>query len=251
MNYSKYLKIAVVLLCTCIVLLAFSCKSISVQSKQYLQTSQNITLGSIGIDENFILERTYSNVGIPKYFKPVKVNIIPNSFNNSAYTAFNKAKSFQNKTIKISFHDSLKVKPNFISIDISDRITLINLLNHKENLEVKNFLLNDNDAHIVAGISIVFDKTNQLALINAEEIYIEQSGVENVALKLYNESRLDKTINFNEGVVFSYRAASVCWKENSKYQLEIVDLVEGDNGCPSQTYKSSKRAKKDINYYKF
>lgn len=231
--------------------IVLSCKTISVQNKQHFQTSQNITLGSIGIDENFILEKTYSNIGFPKYFRPVKVNVIPTYFSKSTYAAFKDAKPSQNGTINISYYDSLDVKPKFLSINISDKIALISLLNHKENTDVKDFLLNQNESQIVTSIAVVFGKSNHDLLKDAEEIFIEQSGLNNIALKIYKDSKFIKTLNFNEGIVFSYRSASVCWKENSKYQLKIVDLIEGDNSCPQQTYKSSKRAKKDINYYKF
>jgi len=251
MDSNIYRKISTVLLCIYFLFLIVSCKSISIENKQHFQTNENITLGSIGSDENFILEKTYSAIGIPKYFKPIKVNVTAISFSNTSYSVFRKANLSQKDIIKVNYHDSLKIKPNFLSINISDRISLIHLLNQKENIEIKDFLLNDNHSHIVTGISIVFDKEITEAIKNAEEIFIEQSGIKSIALKLYNKSKLESTINFNEGVVFSYRTASVCWKENSKYQLEIVDLVEGDNSCSKQTYKSSKRAKTDINYYKF
>ncbi|WP_323787693.1 hypothetical protein [Psychroserpens sp.] len=251
MNSNLYRKITIVSFFGFVSFLNVSCKTISIESKQHFETSKNITLGSIGSDENFIIEKTYTSIGIPKYFKPIKINITPISFNSGTYSAFSKSSLSQSEQIKINYHDSIQHKPHFLSINISDRITLIHLLNHKENIGVKDFLLHDNNSHIVTSLSIVFNKEKTEALKQAEEVFLEQSGINNIALKLYNESKLVSTINFREGVVFSYRTASVCWKENSKYQLEIVDLVEGDNGCPNQTYKSSKRAKKDINYYKF
>ena len=203
------------------------------------------------MDENFILEKTYTSIGTPNYFKPVKVNVLPVSFNNASYSAFVNANLSQRKDIKMSYHDSLEIKPSFISLEISDKITLIELLNHKENLEVKNFLLNDNKANLITGISIVFDSEIYKMLVEAQEVFIEGSGINNIALKTYKDSKLEKTIHFNHGVVFSYRSAFICWRENSKYQLEIAGLAEGDNGCSKLSYKSSKRAKKDINYYKF
>jgi len=250
-NKNYQIKATGLLICFCVSFIMIGCKTISIQNKQHFQTSQNITLGSIGIDENFILENTYSNIGLPKYFKPVKVNVIPTIFSKSTYAAYNKAKQSQNNLININYHDSLSIKPKFLSINISDRITLVSLLNHNQNRDVKDFLLNQNESQIVTSIAVVFNLENYDLLKDAEEVFIEQSGINNIAFKIYKESKLVDSINFNEGVVFSYRSASVCWKEDSKYQLEIVDLIEGDNSCPKEAYKSSKQAKKEINYYRF
>ena len=234
-----------------IMLLVFSCKTISVQNKQHIQTTRNMTLGSVGIDENFIIEKTYTSIGTPNYFKPIKVNVLPVSFNNASYSGFMAANLSQRKDIKINYHDSLDTKPSFLSLEIADKITLIELLNHKENLEIKNFMLNDNNTHLITGISIVFDSEIYNILVDAQEVFIEGSGINNIVLKTYKDSKHEKTIYFNQGVVFSYRSAFICWRENSKYQLEIAGLAEADNGCSKLSYKSSKRAKKDINYYKF
>jgi hypothetical protein len=227
------------------------CKTISIESKQHIQTSKNIILGSLGSDENFILEKTYTNTGIPNISRPVKVKVRPVPFNSGTYQTYTHANSYQNQIAEVIYHDSLRVKPYFFSIDISDRITLIDLLNDKENSDIKDFLLNDNDTHVVTGVSIALSRDKTETLRDAQEVFLEESGINSIALKLYNNSQLISTINFSEGVVFSYRTANVCWKENSKYQLEIVNLVEGDNSCPKQSYRSSKRAKKEINYYKF
>jgi hypothetical protein len=232
-------------------LLFTSCKTISVQNKQYHTTTQKVSLGSIGMDENFPLEHTYNYLGIPNYNKPIKVSVTPIFFTTTTYNAYVKAKESQPNTITVNYADSLKVKPRFVNIQTEDKIELITILNETSNKDVKAYLLNQNQSHIVTNISMVLKDKVLEALTQAEEVFIEANGIKSLALKLYNNGELKETINFNEGVVFAYRASSACWKENSKYQLEIVDLVEGDNTCPSKTYKSPKRAKKKINYYKF
>ena len=238
------------LLC-CILVLLTGCKTISVQNKQYQSTKQSVDLGSIGTDENFVLEQTYNHSGIPNYISPIKVKITPISFNKSLYKIFSVANEMQPKEVKINYIDSLQNKPKFLNIEIADKVGLINILNDVSNKDVKNYLLNQNQSHVVTNISIAFNQNDLEALANATEVYLENEGVKSLALKIYNNTKVLRTINFNEGVVFGYRTSSCCWKENSKYQLEIIDLVEGDNSCPNQSYKSAKRAKKEVNYYKF
>lgn len=234
-----------------ITVLSTSCKTISVQNKQYQTTQQKVTLGSVGIDETFDLEKTYSYLGIPNYIKPIKVQITPISFNNKTFKAYHNAKELQQNSFSVTYIDSLAIKPKFLNIETSDKIGLIGLLNTIENQSIKTYLQNQNRSHVLTNISVVLNENDMTDLMKAEEVFMEQTGLKVVGLKLYSNDKVTRTISFNEGVVFAYRASSVCWKENSKYQLEIVDLVEGDNKCPNEAYSSAKRAKKEVDYFKF
>lgn len=227
------------------------CKSLSVQNKQYQTTTKQVVLGGVGIDETYDFERTYSYSGIPNYSAPVKVQMTPLAFSKGTYKPYTKASTLQPTEIKVNYVDSLPEKPKFLNIEIADKIGLINLLNDSSNQHIKKYLLNQNDSHVVTNVSVVFDENTMESLMNADEVFVEQIGVKAVGLKLYTDGRVTSTLNFNDGVVFAYRVASICWQENSKHQLDIVDLVEGDNGCPSQTYSSAKRAKKEVDYFKF
>lgn len=244
MKKSFFIYLSFIVICT-------ACKTVTVQNKQYQTTTQKVALGSIGIDETFDLEKTYSYSGIPNYIDRVKVQITPITFNKTTYKAYNSAKKLQPTSIDLTYIDSLPNKPKFLNIETSDKIELIKLLNDNSNRDIKAYFENQTNSHVVTNVSIVLNENDINDLLKADEVYIEQIGLKVVGLKLYTNNKVTRNINFNDGVVFAYRASSVCWKENAKYQLKIVDLVEGDNGCPSQTYSSAKRAKKKIDYYKF
>ncbi|MGC1633072.1 MAG: hypothetical protein WA749_13255, partial [Gelidibacter sp.] len=149
------------------------------------------------------------------------------------------------------FEDSLANKPHLLNIEPSDKVGLINLLNDASNKEIQMYLQNQNAAHIVTNISMVLNEADMNEVIKANEVFIAQIGIKVIGLKLFNNSALTRTINFNDGVVFAYRTSGICWKENDKYQMKIVDLVESGSGCPKQSYTSSKRAKKKVDYFKF
>jgi len=237
--------------CVFILFSICGCKTVSVQNKQYKTTTQKITLGSIGISENFALEQTYNHIGFPNYAEALKIQITPIPFNKVTHKAFEQAKGFQPANITVTYIDSIKVKPKFVNIETSDKVTLISLLNNNYNKNIKDYLQNQKNSHIVTNISIALDQKDLEELLLAEEVFIEAIGVKSAGLKAYKEGKLVNTFTFNEGVIFAYRVSSPCWKENDKYQLQIVDLVEGDNGCPNQTYQSAKRAKKKVDYFKF
>lgn len=228
-----------------------SCKTVTVQNKQYQITAQKVALGSVGIDKTFDLERTYTAHGIPDFIEQIKVQVTPIALDKRSFKAYNKAKELQPSSINVRLVDSLPDKPKFLNVEIADKVGLMNLLNDPSNTSVNAYLQNQKEAHIVTNISIVLNVADMNDLLMAEEVFITQIGIKTIGLKLFNKHKITRTINFNDGVVFAYRASKGCWKENNKYQLEIVELIEGDDSCPSQTYRSSKRAKKKIDYFKF
>lgn len=228
-----------------------ACKSISVQNKQYQATTEQVILGSLGQDENFVLEQTYSHVGIPNIFEPLKLYVTQMSFEKGTFRVFEKANTLQSAKLTIQYVDSLETKPTFLNIQTVDEIGLIAMLNDKENKDVKDYMMNQDESHIITNVSMVFDEATMQQLVKAEEVFLVASGLKSYTLNLYENKVLKNSISFNDGVIFGYRTSSACWKEDEKYQLQIVDLIEGDNKCPTKTYKSAKRAKKEINYYKF
>jgi len=227
-----------------------SCKSISINKETQKITTQNIQLGTVGEQKSFLLEQDYNHTALPNYKTPIKVFVNALNFNKSTFKAFTNAKINQTKKVTINYVDSLEIKPKYLKLDIADRVAVLNTLNSKTNKDVFQFLKNKDESHIVTSISLALSNTDIKAVSNADEVFLEVTGIKNYALKLYKDKTVKQTILFSDSVVFSYKTSSCCWKQNDKYQLKVVDLAEGGNDCPNQSYKSSKRAKKDINYYK-
>lgn len=242
---NKY--ILIVLVSTCFI----SCKTIVIAQDYQKTTTQNIQLGTVGEQKNFVLEQDYNHTALPKYQTPIKVNVSVLDFNKTTYKAFSKAKTNQNQAISVSYIDSLKSKPKFLKLEIADRVAVLNTLNSKENKDVFSFLQTKTEAHVISSIALALKTNDITAITTADEVFLEIAGIKNYALKLYKDKTVQQTILFNNGVVFAYKTSSCCWKQNNKHELEIVDLVESDDKCPSNTYHFAKRANKKINYLKF
>lgn len=232
-----------------LIICCYSCKSISVNNESQKTTTQNIQLGTIGEQKDFILEQDYNHIALPKYKNLIKVNIIKNSFNKSTYKAFKKAEILQNVSVAIEYVDSSKVKPSFIKLEIADRLPIINSLNN--NNDIFEYLKNKSASHIITSLSIAFDIDILQSIQNSDEAYLADSGIDGYVLVLFKDEIEQRIIKFMEGVVFAYQASNFCWQEDDRRQLNIVDIVESTDKCPSNTYRSAKRAKKKINYYKF
>jgi len=229
-------------------ILLSSCKTLTVNNRQYVKTNYPVALGSLGQDKEGVLGVSHTQLGEVTYNR-IKVSIKPVAFNKQSYKAFLEAKSNQAANVMVHYVDSIKQKPNFLNIEIADRVGLITMLNDPSNKTVKKYLMDQSDAQLVTRVSGVFNQANTETLLSAQEVYLEPHGLDAYVLKTYNGSS-SKTITFKESVVFAYKPANCCWKENSKYQLEIVDLVESGQKCPYKSYQWPNKAKKKLNYYK-
>lgn len=237
--------------CIIALMLFTSCKSIYIKQESHKTTTQSVQLGTVGEQKDFVLEQDYNHTAIPKYKKAVKVQVDLIAFNKASFKAFTKAKTAQSKDIAIHYVDSLAKKPKYLKLEIADRVSILNALNSKENRDVFQFLENKKNAHVVTSVSMALNESDLVAVQNADEVFLEMQGIKSYGLRTYKNKKAQQTILFNQGVIFAYQTSSCCWKQNDKYQLEIVDLAEGNDDCPNRTSRSSKRAKKEINYYKF
>ncbi|MFI1772551.1 hypothetical protein [Thalassobellus citreus] len=228
-----------------------SCKTLSIQNEQQSITTQNLQLGTVGEQKGFVLEQDYNSIALPKYEQPIKIRVHLVPFSKSTFKAYKKAKTFQNGDVILNYIDSVKTKPTFLKIEIADRIAVLNALNNQVNKDVLLFLKNRTQAHLVTSISTVFNQELTEALRHAEEVYLETSGINNYVLKTYKDKKQQRIILFEEGVMFAYQTSNACWKENDAHQLQLVDLVESNDSCPSKASRSAKEKKKKINYNKF
>ena len=233
-----------------IMLFLNSCKTVSVNQESQKITKTPVILSSIGLEKDNVIQSGFGNTAIPEYSKPIRVMATSVAFNNKTHKAYVEAAKNQQKPANIAYVDSLPNKPRFISLRIADHVNLISELNAKHNNNVKEYLTNKDNAIVVTNISMVLTPQETADITNAETIFLAQNGTKDYALQLQTSNKTTKTVTFNSGVVFAYRTSSACWQEDSKYKLNIVDLVDGYRSCPDKTYRSAKRAKKRVNYFK-
>lgn len=238
----KYISVVWCLLC-----LLTSCKTIYLGQDSQTATTQQMALGSIGLEKDFILQTEYNNAAIPTYKTPLKVAVTVEPFNKQSYKQFKKAKALQAANFSIKYIDSIKQKPKYVKFKIADKVAVISALNDTNNNAVKSYLKNNNQTNILMSMSMALNQTDLEAVINADAVYLIEKSQKNYVLQLQQDSTKTKTLTFNQGVIFAYKGANCCWKENQRHQIDIVDLVTNFNSCPNKTYRSAQRAEKKIN----
>lgn len=226
--------------------LFFSCKPISFVNNK--TTINPITLGSVGQDDSSLLKHHFNTVAIPNYKTPIKVMVTQKSFTKSTYKQYVKANASQFKPLEMIL-DSTVQYPRYIQLSITDKVTLVNALNAKANSDIKSYLSHHTSADIITKIAIALEDKWVKQLVEAQEVFLEQHGNKSHVIKTYTDNKETAIIRFSDGVVFAYKSSNSCWKED-KYQLNIIDLVDPLKPCPKKTYRSAKRAKSTINYFK-
>ncbi len=225
------------------------CKTSSIFQESQTNTVQQVPLGSVGLEKDFILQRGFNNSAIPKYEAPIKLSVFIKPFTKQIHKSFLKAKVSQSANVRVNYIDSLEVKPKFIQFKIADKIALIEALNSATNKGVRNYLSHNKTANVVSSISMAFNKQHLELIQQADAVFLVESGIKNYALQLYKEGKKTDRIQFNKGIVFAYKASNCCWQENNRHQIDIVDLVSEFNSCPNKTYRNSERAKKETKLF--
>lgn len=226
------------------------CKGTLITNEKQNITEQQVSLGSIGLEKDFMLQNEFVNTAFPCYKNSIKLAIKVKPFKKQTFKSFTKAKDFQTAGVTINYIDSLDVKPKYVQIDIADKVSFINELNNHYNSGVKSYLKLNKHTNILTSVSLALNQKDIENITSAKAIFLVESGLKSYALKLYKNDTNTEIIQFNQGVVFAYKTSNCCWQENSKHKLNIVDLVSEFNDCPFKTYRSSKRAKQKVNYYK-
>ncbi|WP_412560649.1 hypothetical protein [Winogradskyella sp. MIT101101] len=233
------------------VLLLVACKTISVSNENQTKTIHHKELGMIGEEKLFLLEEDYNSIALPIYDQPVKLKMNVIEFGKSSYKAFSKANNSKAVPIIIAYDDSLEHKPKFLKLEIADRVTVLNTINEVHNKDVKDYILNKKNAHIISAVSIALGDEKMRSVLEADALFLEQEVNKTFVLKAYKNNQIHITLKFSDGVVFAYQASNFCWLEDDRHQLEVVDIVESTDKCPKGTYRSAKRAKKKVDYFKF
>jgi len=233
-----------------VLLVIISCQSISSTLNLNNKEKQTVELGNIGYSEDLLFEDSFENIAIAKFNNPIKVSVTQADFSKSDYKKYLQNKYSKPSSIEVKYVDSIKTKPQYVILTIIDKLTIIDALNTAENTSLKELVSYQDQSELITSISAALNLAQIKQIISADEIFLVPNGIKSYALQLYTDKQPKQLIKFSDMVAFDYKSSCMCWQENTRRQLKIVDFVEGSD-CPKDTYKSAKRAKKKIDYFKF
>jgi hypothetical protein len=211
---------------------------------------ESVGLGSIGNSNINAWQYDFKRTALANFKEPIKVEASVRHFTKPDYNLYLKAKAHQSSTVNIIYEDSLQIKPKYISFKIIDNPSVIDALNASYNLSVKEYLSNQKQSDMISSISVALNNEQLKQVLSADEVFLVSNGLKSYTLQLYKDKEAKQLLKFNEMVVFDYETSCLCWQEDNRRQLQIVDLVNGTN-CPKNTYKSAQQSKKEMDFSKF
>ncbi|WP_046744105.1 hypothetical protein [Kordia zhangzhouensis] len=228
--------------------LTISCKTILINQESLILTETPVELGSIGLLRETLITNTYKNITSPSFYKKVKLNVQPFYFSKKTFKLFSKAN--KQEKMALNFSDSSKVKPEYVVLQFMDRLTITSALNNTKNTGLRSYLETKEDAQMVTSISVAFSQEHITQLKNASEVFLTQSDAKKFSLLLTFIDGKTQTLETSNGVVFGYQTSNFCWKEDSKHNLIIADIVSDAEGCPPNTHRKARKATQQKDYFK-
>lgn len=230
-------------------ILLFSCQTISVHQKTQLLTKTPVALGSIGLSSETVVSNSYESIALPTFDSKLKLNVQAITFSKASFKAYTKANE-SSKKVALTYSDSLKVKPEYAHLQFVDRVAITSALNNTKNTGLRSYLETKEDAQMVTSISVAFSQEHITQLKNASEVFLTQSDAKKFSLLLTFIDGKTQTLETSNGVVFGYQTSNFCWKEDSKHNLIIADIVSDAEGCPPNTHRKARKATQQKDYFK-
>lgn len=232
-------------------LLLAACQSIPVNGTQYKQTNHTQILGAMSSTKgNTITQNVTVGQGNLVLDKPLPVSAAKTFFTAKSFKAFKKTNTYQPANIQVMYSDSLKVKPAFVTLTLSNQAMIAQTINNDTNRKLQQYLQVNTQVGLVYSVSMLLPDNVQEAVLKADYLQLVQNKFAYYSLQLVTNNAVTQTIDFNEGVVFGYKYLYPCWQENTRHNMEVAGFTENTGGCPGGTYKKAEKARKKINIYK-
>ncbi len=232
-----------------IAFLSVSCHSVKVDKSTMKTATKNpIALGVIGQQKEHVTNATFAGAAIPNYQEHIRVKGTSTDFSQATFNAYLNAS--KENPYQIQYVDSLESKPAFVTLQVVDKVSLIEALKEDHNKEALRYIENQKKATMVTSVSIAGSEAILQELEKAEAIFLHSSAYKQYQLSLVKDGQRYKTIDFGEVTIFAYDLSFFCWGENDKKKLELKDIVDTRHSCSGKTYRDAEKVKKKINYFK-
>jgi len=228
--------------------LIYSCASYTSKVQEAALTFP--ALGSIVKSQGHLWYATATQIGMPTWEEPVKVTVQELPFNKASYATYSQYMEKAGKVNKVTYVDSLLQKPNYVRLQLLDKIEITAQLNKEENKELRSYLKNDSDYKMMTSIDVLLAPENLTKFLEADAVFLKEDGWNKGTLLVVKGSQTQR-IQLSEFVVFDAKFASFCWGEDIYHHKIIKALLNGNENCPQGTFNRASKIKEDNSYLKF
>ena len=202
---------------------------------QYKQQEQKVLpeLGTIGMYADYLLENDHQSKTVVSLTEPVRLQV--SEVRISKRELFTK----EGETKADSIH---------LSLEILDKIGLVHQMN--SNLELLKYLKRADGYELVTQVNVYFPAEIRSQITASDEVYLVQNKERTLSLELRNDNVIAGTVEFTQGNITRFKAASFCWGKGDRGRIEIFDLIPSGAACSEDTYRTARKAEKK-NEFKF
>jgi len=206
------------------------------------------SIGTIGKEQKSLLNRNFEQIGKPNIKEGIGLSVREKQFTKSKFKSYFNYKVGKGEKLKIAYSDSLKMKPKYMHLEISNKIALQSQLNEAHNDEVRSYLAHDEKIQIVSEISFISNSVIREKILKADALFLSESANGTLVMKILkaNNSTL---VNFANLEVFDYRLSGFCWKKNG-YGKTRIETLNGNGNCPEGMEKNPKKLEDTKSYIK-
>ncbi|MCC9070895.1 hypothetical protein LNQ49_04695 [Flavobacterium sp. F-65] len=193
-------------------------------------------LGSIGQAEvKNVVENNFSIRTLPKIENKIRVSIDIVPFNRKLHKAYTAKAIYNQNQTKVTYVDSLPIKPELVTIKILDINGLVNELNANYNADVFRLLKDTKSSQIITSLAVSLSKDEITKIRQADAYYLTNTQDKKYLIALYKLGKKTETIDLNPEIIVGYQASKFCWTSNQKGQWYIADIVLDNTNCLGNT----------------
>lgn len=222
-----------------------ACQSTKIKNGRYTVSSISPEIGSIGQSKSlFDLQNDFEVRTLPKLENNIRLAIEVVPF-NKRLNHFYKAKTkFNQNQSKLTYIDSLPVKPELVTIRLLDVTGFVTELNSAYNASAFRLLFDTKNSKIISRVAVSLSPEEIIKIRQADTYYLTNPQDNKYIFSLYKSGKKIETITVNPETIVAYRWSKLCWAVSEKGQWYIADMIEGANSCKGSTKSRIKEKSK-------
>ena len=212
-----------------------------IASQEHISALQ---LGAI-VESSGLITHNLEVKTTPALEKPVRLSLQTKEFNKSTFKKHESA--LQGTEGRIPYHDSLKQKPTYLTLEIVDDVVYAEMVNNHAGL--LEFVESTSDARVVTAISFAVPKG--VGIDKGHTFFLEAHSNNTYRIAYYSENKKVGHFSFNEINVFDYQLSSFCWGLDKRGAAKVMDIVEEGKSCDRPLKRSPEKLKKSKNLFDY
>ncbi|SNR15444.1 hypothetical protein [Tenacibaculum jejuense] len=236
----------IIILC----LIVTSCNTLPKKDKLY-QSYTTLDLGVLGLNKKGIRKSQFQVIGVPEYSEKIKLSTTLKSFNTSNYKSYKEYIKNTSLQELIEYNDSLEYVPNYVQLEIQDKVAIVNTIN-ANNENIRDYLLKNPELAIITTLKVVGRKQFFQSVKKANAFYLQTLNDKQQFLLMYDGDKLLAKVSIASLQTFEYELSSFCWNVSDRETMKVVGIVsEGEKCKNGLTRNPRKQIIKKLNEYKF